>query len=63
MSEQLIKNIMKEYKKINYDIVFDQDATVDELIDALDGKRSYIPCIYVLNKIDSVSMEELEILT
>ena len=36
--------------------------TVDELIDALDGKRSYIPCIYVLNKIDAISMEELEIL-
>lgn len=38
------------------------DATVDDLIDALDGKRSYIPCIYVLNKIDAISFEELQIL-
>jgi len=32
------------------------------LIDALDGNRAYIPCIYILNKIDAISMEELEIL-
>ncbi len=63
MDENTIKNIMREYKRINCDITFDMDATVDDLIDALDGKRAYIPCIYVLNKIDAVSMEELEILT
>jgi ribosome-interacting GTPase 1 len=63
MDEAMIKNIMREYKRINCDITFDMDATVDDLIDALDGKRSYIPCIYVLNKIDAVSMEELDILT
>lgn len=53
---------MREYKKVNCDIIFSMDATVDDLIDALDGNRSYIPCIYVLNKIDAISMEELEIL-
>jgi ribosome-interacting GTPase 1 len=63
MDESTIKNIMREYKRINCDITFEMDATVDDLIDALDGKRAYIPCIYVLNKIDAVSMEELEILT
>ena len=63
MDEAMIKNIMREYKRINCDISFGMDATVDDLIDALDGKRVYIPCIYVLNKIDAVSMEELEILT
>ncbi len=59
MTEQTIKNIMKEYKHINCDIIFEQDCTIDELIDKLDGKRVYIPCIYILNKIDAVSMEEL----
>lgn len=53
---------MREYKKVNCDIIFSMDATVDDLIDALDGNRSYIPCIYLLNKIDAISMEELEIL-
>lgn len=63
MSEQTIKNILKEYKRTNCDIIFEEDCTVDDLIDKLDGKRVYIPCIYILNKIDAISMEELEILS
>ena len=38
------------------------DATSDELIDVVEGNRSYIPCIYVLNKIDQISIEELDII-
>lgn len=53
---------MREYKRVNCNITFRMDAEVDDLIDALDGKRSYIPCIYVLNKIDAISYEELQIL-
>ena len=39
------------------------DATSDELIDVVEGNRTYIPCIYVLNKIDQISIEELDIIT
>ena len=38
------------------------DATADELIDVVEGNRTYIPCIYVLNKIDQISIEELDII-
>ena len=37
-------------------------ASQDEIIDVIEGSRVYIPCIYVLNKIDQVSMEELRLL-
>ena len=37
------------------------DATPDDLIDAIEGNRIYCPCIYILNKIDSISLEELNI--
>jgi ribosome-interacting GTPase 1 len=37
-------------------------ATADDLIDAIEGNRIYIPCLYVLNKIDSISIEELDLL-
>ncbi len=37
------------------------DATLDQLIDAIEGNRKYIPCIYVLNKIDQLTIEELDI--
>ena len=31
----------------NADILFRCDATVDQFIDVIEGKRSYIPCLYV----------------
>lgn len=62
LSHETIITIMKEYKAINCDIIFNCDADLDDVIDILEGNRRYIPCIYLLNKIDAISMEELEIL-
>ena len=54
---------MSEYKINSANIAFRCDATVDDLIDAIEAKaRKYIPAIYVLNKIDSFSIEELNLL-
>ena len=46
----------------NADLHFRCNATIDELIDVIEGNRIYVPCIYVLNKIDSISIEELDII-
>ena len=55
--------MMNEYKISSADIAIRCDATIDDLIDILEAKgRSYIPVIYALNKIDSVSIEELDLL-
>lgn len=62
LSPETIITIMKEYKCINADIIFNCDADLDDVIDVLEGNRRYIPCIYILNKIDAISMEELDIL-
>eukprot|EP01100_Stratorugosa_tubuloviscum_P008808 TRINITY_DN367_c0_g2_i1.p1 TRINITY_DN367_c0_g2~~TRINITY_DN367_c0_g2_i1.p1 ORF type:complete len:366 (+),score=153.42 TRINITY_DN367_c0_g2_i1:86-1183(+) len=59
---EMVRNILSEYKIHNADVVLRCNATVDDLIDVIEGNRIYIPCIYVLNKIDSISMEELEVL-
>jgi ribosome-interacting GTPase 1 len=54
---------MGEYKISSADIAIRCDATIDDLIDVLEAKsRSYIPVIYCLNKIDSISIEELDLL-
>jgi ribosome-interacting GTPase 1 len=42
------------------DIVVREDVTLDEFIDVVEGNRAYIPCLYVYNKIDCLSIEELE---
>ncbi|KAF3273445.1 GTP-binding protein rbg1 [Orbilia javanica] len=58
-----VKAVLSEYKIANADIAFRCDATIDDLIDILEAKsRRYIPVVYVLNKIDSISIEELDLL-
>ncbi|KAG6837876.1 hypothetical protein H0H93_013029 [Arthromyces matolae] len=46
------------------DVVFKRKTTggitTDEFIDVLIGTRKYIPCLYVYNKIDSISIEQLD---
>ena len=57
----MIKNEFSSFEK-STSVVSRCDATSDELIDVVEGNRSYIPCIYVLNKIDQISIEELDII-
>lgn len=55
--------MMGEYKISSADIAIRCDAEIDDLIDVLEAKsRSYIPVIYALNKIDSISIEELDLI-
>jgi len=54
--------ILKEYRIVSADVRINCDATADDLIDIIEGNRIYMPCVYALNKIDSITMEELDIL-
>lgn len=58
----MVRSILGEYRIHNADVCLRCDATIDDLIDVVEGNRVYIRCIYVLNKIDQISMEELELL-
>ncbi|KHN72033.1 putative GTP-binding protein C02F5.3 [Toxocara canis] len=58
--EKLVMTILHDYKIFNADVVFRDDCTVDELIDVIQGNRVYIPCLYVYNKIDQISLEEVD---
>ena len=54
---------MSEYKISSADLAIRCDATIDDIIDVLEAKsRSYIPVIYALNKIDSITIEELDLI-
>lgn len=57
-----VKTILSEYKIHNADITLRYDATSDDLIDIIEGNRIYVPCIYLLNKIDQISIEELDVI-
>lgn len=62
IDNDVVRAVCNEYKISNADVAFRCDATVEELIDVIEGNRIYIPCIYVLNKIDAISIEELDLL-
>lgn len=62
LDADMVKTILSEYKIHNADILLKCDATSDDLIDVIEGNRIYTPCIYVLNKIDQISIEELDII-
>ncbi|KAH9601891.1 GTP binding protein [Trypanosoma melophagium] len=60
MSESLAKEILKDYGIHNADVVIREDITVDQFIDVIEGNRKYMPCLYVYNKIDTITMEEMD---
>jgi len=62
LDEETVKAILGEYRIHNADVCLRCDATADDLIDVIEGNRVYMPGLYVLNKIDRLSLEELELL-
>lgn len=62
MSAEVAMLVCKEYKVNSAEIILREDITVDQFIDVLEGNRAYIPVLYVFNKIDQLTIEELDIL-
>jgi hypothetical protein len=55
IDEATIIAILHDFKIHNADVLLKEDATVDQLIDALVPSRRFIPAITVVNKIDQSS--------
>ncbi|OAX80918.1 hypothetical protein ACJ72_04740 [Emergomyces africanus] len=62
LDEKMVYNILRDYKMLNCEVlVRDENATVDDFIDVImKDHRKYIKCLYVYNKIDSVSLDFLD---
>lgn len=60
LNEKLVRSILHEYKIFHAEVLVREDATVDDFIDVVEGNRAYIPCLYVYNKIDQLSIEEVD---
>ncbi|GMH61835.1 hypothetical protein TrRE_jg11580 [Triparma retinervis] len=63
-----VKYVMKDAGGISYQEItlqtkgMREDITVDQFIDVIEGNRKYMPVLYVMNKIDQLTIEELEII-
>lgn len=64
LSREVCFQILQQYKLFNVDVVVYEDATVDDFIDVLEEtgsmRRKYMKCIYVYNKIDMLSLGQLD---
>ncbi|KAK9808427.1 hypothetical protein WJX73_003614 [Symbiochloris irregularis] len=60
---EAVKSVCSEYRIHNADVHMREDCDIDELVDAIEGSRIYIPAIYVINKIDQITLEELEVMS
>ncbi|KAH7829806.1 putative Developmentally-regulated GTP-binding protein 2 [Monocercomonoides exilis] len=65
LDERFIKQLLHDYHIFHAEILFHEDCTADDLIDVIEMSRNpsarvYVPCLYVYNKIDQVSMEEID---
>lgn len=58
--EKLVQMILQSFKIFNAEVLFREDCTADEFIDVVTNNRVYLPCLYVYNKIDQVSLEEVD---
>ena len=63
IDDKMVKNILQEYRIHNAHVKFNGDYDVDDLIDVIEGNRKYVKCIYVYNKIDTISIEDVTYLT
>lgn len=62
MNADVARLICKEYKISCAEIILRENVTVDQFIDVIEANRTYMPVLYVFNKIDSITIEELDIL-
>eukprot|EP00878_Enallax_costatus_P004884 GHUV01005138.1.p1 GENE.GHUV01005138.1~~GHUV01005138.1.p1 ORF type:complete len:399 (+),score=124.80 GHUV01005138.1:209-1405(+) len=60
LDDKLIQRVLQEYKIHNCELLFKEDCSVDDLIDVIEGNRRYVKCLYVYNKVDMCSMEEVD---
>lgn len=66
LSRDMVYTILQQYKTYNVDVVIQEDASVDDFIDVLEEQgtapRRYCRCLYVYNKIDMLSMSQVDAL-
>ena len=58
--EDTVRGVLQEYKIHHCDVLFREDASAEDLIDVIEGNRKYVKCVYVYNKIDVCSIEEVD---
>lgn len=60
VNQKLVQMVLADYKIFNAEVLFRGDYSIDEFLDIVVGNRIYMSCLYVFNKIDQISLEEVD---
>mmetsp|Transcript_25985 Transcript_25985/g.74537 ORF Transcript_25985/g.74537 Transcript_25985/m.74537 type:complete len:414 (+) Transcript_25985:101-1342(+) len=64
LSREMCHSILQQYKIFNVDVVVHEDASIDDFIDILEengtAPRKYVKCLYVYNKVDMLSLAQVD---
>lgn len=58
-----VEGVLKEYRLLNCQLRINCNATIDDIIDTIEGNRKYTAALYVMNKIDQITIEELDLIS
>ena len=60
--EKTVRSILQEYKIHNCEVLIREDCSPEDFIDLIQGNVKYIKCLYAYNKVDMVTVEEMDAL-
>jgi hypothetical protein len=60
LSEDVVKEVLREYGYVNADVTIREQLDVDRLVDGVMDNREYIPSIVTVNKVDLIEPDYIE---
>lgn len=60
VNEKICYQILHDYKIHNAEILLRDNVTIDDFIDVVVGNRMYMKCLYCYNKVDQITIEEVD---
>lgn len=59
-TEKAIREVLQYHKIHNAECLIREDITTDQFIDVVMGNRRYMRCLFAINKIDTVTLDEVD---
>jgi small GTP-binding protein len=62
ISRDEIRSVLGQFGIMNADVLIREDISTEHLIDSMMRNRVYVPAVFVVNKVDTISQQELKLL-
>ncbi len=59
VDDETIKDVMREFKMVNADVLIRSPIDIDALIDCIEGNKKYVPAVICITKSDTASASQI----